>query len=187
MNEEGNQLTFKELAKLYEIYRDYAKHEDRLLNERFTRFLASQSILFAAYGALALEKIKSFVAEPNHEIIDVIPAIKSFFANFIGLNFILHINMALVVICIVCIFGLATTYISLVSMNAARRAIDQIDIKWQVDVLGKLGATHRLFPNMTGGGDDYAHKQGWKLVYLLPRLATLVWLLLIALHVAFVK
>jgi hypothetical protein len=186
MDLEDKPQSFEELTTLYKIYRDYIENEDRLLNERTNRFLASQSVLFAAYGALAYEKLKSLIADPSREVIEIVPKIKSFFVNY-DLNFLLHINLALLPIYLIGAFGIVAAYISLVSMNAARRAVDKLEQKWQVDVLGKRGATSKLLPNMTGGGDRYAHGRGWMHVHILPELTILAWVLIIVLHSAYVK
>ena len=56
---EKNTIPQSEAIALYNVYRDYVKHEDTLMNVRMTWFLTTQAFLFSCYALLNQKRISA--------------------------------------------------------------------------------------------------------------------------------
>jgi hypothetical protein len=70
----------EKLAEHFELYRDYVKHEDELINRRLTWLLTVQGFLFAAYGLTnqgysASSSAASFAINPMKDFAGSLPHI----------------------------------------------------------------------------------------------------------------
>ena len=72
----------QEFIKLFELYRDYVKHEDALINSRLVWNLNIQGFLFAAYGVILKSLIdvqtrsapeNSFSVQEMYVVLFVVP------------------------------------------------------------------------------------------------------------------
>ena len=168
MCEPNDQLPEKELLKLYEIYRDYAKHEDYLINFRMTWFMASQAFLFGAYAIMAQE---GFRQEKFHFVANV--------SDLVGK--VHEVSVSLIIILLISFFQLFFTAMrSFSSIKAATVAVRALRSKWHADILG--GRQHPKLPGLTGGGSEKAHSTGWNSATFLPGAATAIWPLIAILH-----
>ena len=56
---EKNTIPQSEAIALYNVYRDYVKHEDTLMNVRMTWFLTTQAFLFSCYALLNQKRLSA--------------------------------------------------------------------------------------------------------------------------------
>jgi hypothetical protein len=162
-------LSHGDLVKLFEIYRDYAKHEDSLSNFRVTWFLAVQGLLFGGYAVLNQARLIGG------------PPVSMGVSNAIG-------NLqspAVLLTLLLALFGLFAAHRSYVSVKAAISAVQSLNAKWTTKVLG--GNEHPLLPDLTGGGNPCAASKGPGFQTFLPIAAMIIWLLIALLHVVMLK
>src|SRR5690242_7379942 len=112
---EGSPLEYQ----LYAVFRDYAKHEDDLINGRLNWNFTIQGFLFTTYG-LSLQKI----AEVRSQLIKPgIPWVRSMdYASAVH-----ELRIFMIVIAIVGIFVSAFVHLS---VWAARIALYELELKW---------------------------------------------------------
>ncbi len=164
-----NTIPQSEAIALFNVYRDYIKHESNLMNVRMTWFLTAQAFLFSCYALLNQKRISAGSFEfvrSWHEFISDITDLKLKFST--------------VILMLICFFGYLTAHRSYISVRAASLAIMALKNKWEADT-AQNGAFLSL-PGITGGGDDKAMNEGWASSAFLPRAATAIWLLIAISH-----
>ncbi len=164
-----NTIPQSEAIALYNVYRDYIKHENILMNMRMTWFLTTQAFLFSCYALLNQKRISagSFeLVRSWHEFISDITDLKFKFST--------------VILMLICFFGYFTARRSYISVRAASLAILALRNKWEGEI-AQNGAFLSL-PAITGGGDDKAMNEGWASTAFLPTAAMVIWVLIAIAH-----
>ena len=134
-------------VQLHQLYRDYIKHEDDLINQRTTWFIQLHSFLIAAYGVAFVAIVSSF----NFTNVDPLVADCS---RALG---------ALFLFAITCV-GMSSALSASRSVAAASHAIDTLARTGNALIGGRPDG--HLFPRLTWGGADpgeYADglERGW--------------------------
>jgi len=114
-------MTQEDKRALYEIHRDYVKHEDHLINHRTTWLITVQAFLLATFG-FSVQKLY----EIWFNVIRVIqsePEIASAMSSSSGL-----VRFSLLALSVV---GFAVAIISLLSIRAASKAIESLNRNWK--------------------------------------------------------
>ncbi|MFZ1108917.1 MAG: hypothetical protein WAN43_11330 [Rhodomicrobium sp.] len=155
-------LKHEEKIKLFELYRDYLKHEGGLLKNRVTYFMASQAFIFGAYSFFAKDKVNKGVIDFSGSLSPIDP---TFF-----------------VIVILSLIGILTAARSLISIFAALKAIDTLRRRWE-----GLKIFSPELPGIVGGGSAWAYKVGHSFATYLPSFAIFVWVLILILHAFWLK
>jgi hypothetical protein len=163
----------------YEIFRDYVKHEDELINNRLNWNFTIQGFLFAAY-TFSLQK----VSEVRENILLHLPsqALQVVLnSHILGLR---ELRIAMVMVALV---GLSVSGWVYLSVSAARIAIDEVVRKWHTlypdygsnPTAGKRNTHGPYLPGLTGGGHVSTHDFGFMAPRALPLGFVAAWLLLI--------
>jgi len=164
----------------YEIFRDYVKHEDDLINHRLNWNFTIQGFLFAAY-TLSMQKIaelKIAVLAHSHPQM----ALSLFNSSTLGLR---ELRIAMLMVALV---GLFVSFGVYLSVSAARMAIDEVTEKWNSlysdyqpnPERGKPHCHGLYLPGIIGGGRLMAHKLGfyaprWLSLGFIAAWSLLVW------------
>jgi hypothetical protein len=185
VNPDNETAPAPDLWRLFSIYRDYVEHEDSLINQRVTWFLATQALFFYIYGFFLLERIKPRAGGlSSFDFTDVQGLLKTPF-------FHPSINFDLLMPCIICYFGFFASLRSYQSIMMGHRAIGRLREKWEVDVLGAKGAKHKLLPDLCDGvvkKTDSWRFLGYSLTSVfIPASACWFWAGVLFLHVAFIR
>lgn len=165
-----------ELYKLYEMFRDYLKHEDDLINNRLNWNFTIQGFLFAAY-TFTLQK----VSEIEAGLLLHVPSRNThllFNSSTLGLD---GLRIATVTVALVGLWVSLGVYIS---VSAARIAIEEIEKQWlalyqEYTKAAKPNQYVPSLPGMTGGGSALAHRWGFWAPAALPIGFIAAWVLLI--------
>ncbi|MBX9591087.1 MAG: hypothetical protein K2X43_17495 [Hyphomonadaceae bacterium] len=160
------------IQKLFEIYRDYVKHEDGLINFRVTWFVATQALVFAAYGLLAQEVFRTGSFGHGAGALPVLQADQPF-----------RPTPWLAAVLVLCLLGALSAMTSTLSINAAYKAMQALSRRWQTIVL--QGRTYDLLPALEGGGSLWAKRLGWVSGRMLPIVSFLVWCAIALAHLCF--
>lgn len=155
-------LTPKKIDKLFELYRDYLKHEDNLVNHRLTWLVSVQSFLIATFG---------FSYQKKFEVISqaILDSKLSALENTIFLYDWFLFFLVLI--------GLGTSFSAWRSVSAAVRAINRLKLGWK-KIIGSQPQHYHL-PDITGGGDEKASDDGVRLSLGLPRFFLFFWLVIL--------
>ena len=156
-----------EAIALYNVYRDYVKHENTLMNVRMTWFLTTQAFLFSSYALLNQKRISA----GNFELIR---SWQEFIGGITDLKFKFFILM------LIRFFGYFAARRSYISVRAASLAIIALRSKWDAE-FARRGPFISL-PGITGGGDDKARDEGWASAAFLPKAAMVIWGLIAIMH-----
>ena len=164
-----NAIPLSEAIALYNVYRDYIKHENTLMNVRMTWFLTTQAFLFSSYALLNQKRISAGAFE----------AVRSWeeFSGITDLKF----KFSTVILTLICFFGYFTARRSYISVRAASLAVMALRRKWDSE-LAQDPAFSSL-PGITGGGDEKAMNEGWASTAFLPRAAMVIWVLIAVAHI----
>lgn len=145
--------SFERLTTLYNIYRDYMKHEDDLLNQRTTWLLVIQGFLFATVGVLGEWPLQLGVDRLGHERLFLVYVLG-------GVGFVVGL-------------------VALLGIVAASDAIDELRRKW--DLIRVHYDGWEDLPEIAGGGDPTAHQRGKWPPRLIPASILLAWSLVLVL------
>jgi hypothetical protein len=160
--------------KTYEIFRDYIKHEDNLVNFRTTWNITVQSFLIATFGFTfqkMQEVIERYTASQRHE--DIAKA-----------GTLLHesiVQFCLVMILLSAI-GFVISVSTLTSVRAAKIAQRNISTDVWPKVLVELNKRNSIvksFPLLLGGGSQKADETGHAPGVILPWLFMGFWLVVL--------
>jgi hypothetical protein len=154
---------------LYNVYRDYIKQENTLMNVRMTWFLTTQAFLFSSYALLNQKRISA----GNFELVRS-------WQEFIGGITDFKLKFSIIILMLICFFGIFTARRSYISVRAASLAIMALRSKWNAE-FARRGPFISL-PAITGGGDDKAMEEGWASAAFLPKAAMVIWVLIAIMH-----
>ncbi len=155
----------KEILELWDVFRKYVEHEDLLLNQRVSRMLVVQGVMFAAAGAVLTEVIKTAAQmRPTHA---PPPATWLPFGPLTG-----YVGF----LAIVAAAGAVNAWLSKVEIGAADRALHGLEDRWEDSI--ELEELEQLrLPGLLRGGVDpqpLERKEGtW-----LPMLFLVIWIIL---------
>lgn len=142
-----------ELRRDFELYRDYLKHEDGLVDRRLTWTLTVQGFLGAAFG-FSCQKLADLkpdsLASPNGMLL-------TFFAHVV-----------------IPVLGLGTALPSFVGIVAAHRAIRVLEGLWERVYGARKWAGYEL-PPLAGGGAVSSHVLGYFSSATVPLLFIVGW------------
>jgi len=125
----------KDAIALYNVYRDYVKHEDELINRRLSWNLTLQGFLFAAYGVtFQLLNSQSGDADLKRHL-HYLPAV----FPIVG--------------------GLVAT-LSLLSIVAAQDSINGLRVEWRNPSAHIEPDIMEMLPELTGAGQLFANRWG---------------------------
>ncbi len=177
--DESNDKELNEfLLRRFDIWRDYIKHEDNLINNRVTWFVAFQSFLIATYGIIFSNTLR--VLAGDH--------------NLTQDGYIAFVLTAYCILLMINIAGLGTAHSTYVSVMAASNAIRQLALDWSRflalfnNKFGPAGinlnadmlkSRYWLIPGITGGGAETNVKLGFRLAANLPRFMHNLWYFLL--------
>jgi hypothetical protein len=151
-------LSAEHVEKIYNLYRDYLKHEDGLIDHRISWLVGVQSFLIATFG---------FAYQKKYEMLS-----KALLADNISkLGFSLYLYDLFLVFLVV--IGVCTSSAAFKSVKAATLALENLRVEWN-----KIKDCQRsLFhlPGITGGGSDKANDDGKNLSLLLPKFFHRFW------------
>ena len=162
------------ILRLFDVYRDYLKHEDGLINFRVTWFLATQAAIFAAYGFLAQDMIRFGSFKYGESVLPLWQMPQSF-----------RPTPWLAVVLLLCLLGGLSSVTSFFSITAASRAMNALTWRWKNVVLKGLltpGQDYEWLPHLKGGGNRFASVFGWLSARFLPIVSFLVWLAIAVTH-----
>jgi len=120
---------FENVVKIFNLYRDYVKHEDELINRRMSWNLTLQGFLFAAYGVTVQVLSKA----TEHMIIAV-----------------------LVLLYVIPALGAVVAFLGWRGVKAAQTAIEGLCKRWEWVAQRFDGELVALLPEMVGGGEPKA-------------------------------
>jgi hypothetical protein len=140
---EKNTTPQSEAIALYNVYRDYMKHEDTLMNVRMTWFLTTQAFLFSCYALLNQKRISA----GNFELVRS-------WQEFIGDITDPKFRFGALILMLICFFGFFTARRSYISVRAASLAIVALRSRWDAEFAQNGGFAS--LPSITGGGDAKA-------------------------------
>jgi hypothetical protein len=120
---EKNTIPQSEAIALHNVYRDYVKHEDTLMNVRMTRFLTTQAFLFSCYALLNQKRISA----GNFELVRS-------WQEFIGDITDVKFRFGALILMLICFFGFFTARGSYISVRAASLAVVALRSKWDAEL-----------------------------------------------------
>jgi hypothetical protein len=140
------------LEKLYELYRDYIKHEDDLINHRSTWHVLIQGFLFATLGYMGQWQGGSNAPDSWH---------------------IERQHLVLILASVGVIIGL----LAFRSTRAAVRASKKICETWNdnIENVDVYKEALKLLPGLAGGGDITAVKMGKQPAIWIPIVIAVAW------------
>jgi hypothetical protein len=146
-------------SEMYNLYRDYLKHEDSLVNNRMSWFSSYQSFLLSAYLASlsSTALLRSKIVGQSTESALVIVAI------------------CLLTI-VICSIGAQVSLHATDSIDAADKAIDALAKKWKT--VARLFPKSEYFPGLVGGGEITNRDSGSRFQGEAPRVMFWAWLFL---------
>jgi hypothetical protein len=144
--------------EVYEIYRDYIKHEDNLINNRVGWFIQLHSFLIATYGILFAALMSSYFPQGTATIDPAIPQ-----------------KVACAILAMVALVGIFSSLSAIMSIDAADRAITKLSKTWD-GVSEGWAADRRILPPLIGGGDTKNDRLGARFHLWLPRVMLAVWI-----------
>jgi hypothetical protein len=147
---------FDQLIRHYEIYRDYMKHEDDLLNHRATWHLVMQGLLFTAIGVLLQWKYEGHVIDELHLLRESL-------------------------IFIIPVLGILIASLAYGGAWAAHTAIETLSSDWERVEKSYTTPPLPLLPGVAGAGNDHAKKWGKNPSRGIPMLIGLAWLVILIL------
>lgn len=161
--------------KHYELYRDYIKHEDSLINNRLLWNLNLQGFLFGAYS-FSLQKVGELHAK----------ALGDKTADLMASHFsVLLLNVLLIVLPLV---GGSVSLLVWMGVQAAQLSIEELNKQWEdkIDPQYHNQTPQPLpyLPELTGGGVMLAHKLGFRAPLLIPTFMLAAWAILLISFVA---
>jgi hypothetical protein len=143
------------LKRHYEIFRDYIKHEDDLINQRSTWHLLIQGFLFATLGVLGQWQFHNDSPDQwymeRHRLVIVISLMGMLIAAFAER-----------------------------SILAANWAATKVRSSWDEQVRNNYGTSWMLLPDLAGGGDARAIQGGRLSAMTIPVVVGAAWLLIFA-------
>ena len=145
--------TFADLKSQWDIYRDYMKHEDDLLNQRTTWHLVVQGLLFTALGVALQRKVD--------------PGATDIFYTLH--QWMVYILAALAISIAALAFG---------GVWAAHSAIEQLCKEWKEDVLPQYHLHLPKLPGLAGAGLIKAAEWGKRPSLFLPPLIAGAWIVI---------
>jgi hypothetical protein len=168
-----------DILTIYSIFRDYVKHEDGLINSRMTWLITVQSFLIATFG-LSYQKRFEIISEG---IIKIDNEAKKYLITQVVSEY----DIFLIFLAII---GLTTSIVALYSIKGAVHALKALNGIWKI-FLEDNKITFPLLvklPNIVGGGNVNAPKQGRAFPTNLPKLFIVAWsVVLLVLLVLLVK
>ncbi len=166
---EKNTFPQSDAIALFNVYRDYIKHESDLMNVRMTWFLTTQAFLFSSYALLNQKRISSGAFE-------IVKSWQEFIGDFTQLK----LRFSTMILILICFFGYFIARRSYISVRAASHAIMKLRDRWNEEMPNDN--TFPRLPGITGGGDEKAMNEGWALAASLPRAAMVIWVLIAVAH-----
>lgn len=161
-------LNFQKVDALYRAHIDYVRHENELMHQRTTWFLAIQSVLLAGFGYLVLNYFESTAlavqGRPDEGIIKISEFLVEWF--------------------FIAIFGSASAFSASLSIGAADTAQQAIVRNWQ-RVKTECACSEpalEYYPGLLGGGDGRAGRLGGLLATSIAHVTLLFWLVALAIQ-----
>ena len=165
----------QEEINIYNVYRDYIKHEDNLINYRTTWLITIQSFLLATFG---------FTYQKYYELAFATP-------QPIGNGLLLKKIAFLCFLAWLAATGISVSVVSYYSIKAASDALDNLRSRWLEILHSNMAATlidnprepgkkiHPLLPGLTGGGLEASHTNGATFAGRLPKVFGALWCLVV--------
>lgn len=150
----------EDAEKIFAIYRDYIEHEDELIHQRSTSLITIQSFILATFGFTYQKKYEvaaKILVEKDKKPIDL-GSINNEYNGFL-------LALALV--------GVATSFIAWRSVRAAKHALEALSILWSEHA---KSLDVKYLPEITGGGNGSASKDGISLATWAPLFLLGFWL-----------
>ena len=146
---------------IYKIYIDYIRHENDLMHQRTTWFLAIQSLLFASFGYLILTYFESSASYIFLSPDVPVPKIVELYIESLT----------------ICTFGMVSTKSAEKSIKAARLAQNSLVDKWE---LIRNSTLHQdtladTFPRLMGGNSKDAEDDGGHFAESIVGISKLTW------------
>ncbi|MEO1104012.1 MAG: hypothetical protein AAFW98_09835 [Pseudomonadota bacterium] len=144
----------KSCREVYDVYRDYLKHEDSLINNRMTWLILSQSFFFTTY-ALAIGRL-SAAEEPIRTQIET-------FLNAVAT------------------LGIIVGFATCMSILAALNAIEGLKRRWanhganEATENPTFAEERKRLPDLTGGGNAFASIFGFFMPIVMPLIFVGIW------------
>ena len=139
--------------KLHAVLRQYAVHENELLNQRVNWCLLVSSFLFAGL-ALVVGQLDALACETRLAL----PGWSLFNSAVFG----------------IAITGILVTLASYVGVHAAAEALSALDHRW-TKAKARLGEAAKRLPAIRGGGNTLARNWGMAYPHMLLIILTVVW------------
>ncbi len=166
--------------KLYQIFRDYVKHEDTLINNRLSWNLTIQGLLFAAYFVVVqkVDDVKDTLAAKGLPELAELQHFRGF------LRFVAYLLGGL---------GFVVSAFVFAGVFAAYLGIEEVQRKWHKEnqeyekCPGKRDTHGTLLPGLIGGGNPLAHFLGSRAPFAISVVFVLVWAVLLFLTHRFVS
>lgn len=159
---------------VYDVVRDYIKHEDTLIFQRLSGYSTVQAFLVATYGPSLQKKLE--VVEKIAEKFSGSPVPWPLSLTMI------HIEVFLIALCLA---GLALSIAAFFSINAAQVAIANLRSHLEAQQALPRFAFLAEYPKATGGGSDQAWHRGPIFGLLVPLLLSALWMALLVMTIGF--
>lgn len=117
----------KDILETYKIIKDYAKHEDGLMNVRMTWFLSITTVMFGSLALMIPNVARSPPISLSTTVVPSFPLIAMF----------------------ICVFGLIVARHSLSGVSAASNALFELQCRWAR--IAEMVDADYLLPNILGG------------------------------------
>jgi hypothetical protein len=148
----------------FEIFRDYVKREDELINQRLTWNLAIQGFLFATYG-FSLQKLAEVQSKA------LIEKGAEFAKQVATHSDVIHLKSLVALMPWV---GALMAFVVWLAILAARLAIAQLNKNWN-DAKGIHTGTQPDLPDLLGGGVAFANSLGFWAPLAIPLIFVVGW------------
>ncbi len=136
--------------QIYDLYRDYVKHEDELINRRLSWNLTLQGFLFAAYG-VSFQVLSNTTADPAIRV---------------------HLRL---LPCVFAVVGCLVATLVLMSILAAQSSIDGLKIRWRSPSSHIEDNVLEMLPELTGAGQHFANYWGKLSQVGIPNVIIIAW------------
>ena len=154
------------LLDMYKIHIEYIRHENELLHQRVTWFVAIQGGALAALSFSMQKYFESFLkfsAMPDVGALSVDERVSQFlvWAQFVGYWML------------ICWLGWVAARKAKISIKAALQAQKRVELNWARRFLDRADVVG--FPALMGGGEDQASADGGAYAKHLPGIFTWIW------------
>jgi hypothetical protein len=156
--------------ELFNLYRDYVRHQYDLINHRTTWYATMQAFLFGAFG-FSIQKKAEVAGDHPDKLSACATAVNHITCNIVG-----QLDWAIIFFCVV---GMAISCVVWRVMKAASDPIQELYRVWEPIANCEHAKGNAHVPYLTGGMDEKHANAGRKYTMWLPVIIGIIWLLIL--------